>query len=329
MRLGLLSTARINHKLVAGARHADGIEVLAIGSRELARAQEQAHALGIPRAHGSYEALLADPDIDAVYIALPNSQHVQWSLRALQAGRHVLCEKPLSRHPHELARTFDAAESSGLVLAEGFMWRHHPQARRLQELLGEIGQLRLIRASFSFLLERAGDVRLSGALDGGALMDVGCYCVSAARRLAGEPLTVSAQQVRGGGKGDGEVGDEVDVRLTGLLRFPGDVLATIDCGFDLAARDELEVSGTHGVLRLDDPWHSREPGIELRRPDGSIERIAVEPLDPYACELQDFAAAVAGERPPRWGREDALAQARAIAALYASAEANQPTEVEP
>jgi predicted dehydrogenase len=318
MRLGLLSTARINELLVAGARQVPGIDVVAIGSRDRARAEAQAHALDIPRAHDSYEALLADPDVDAVYVALPNSMHVEWSLRALQAGRHVLCEKPMSRHPDDVARAFDAAERGGLVLAEGFMWRHHPQARRLIELLEQIGDLRLVRASFSFLLERPGDLRLSGALEGGALMDVGCYCVSAARLLAGEPLAVSAQQVRGG---------DVDMRLTGLLRFPGDVLATIDCGFDLAARDELEVTGTHGVLWLDDPWHSRNPAIELRRADGSVERIAVEQLDPYACELQDFAAAVAGERAPRYGREDAIAQARAIAALYTSAETNQPTEV--
>ncbi|MGD0452477.1 MAG: Gfo/Idh/MocA family oxidoreductase [Solirubrobacteraceae bacterium] len=320
MRLGLLSTARINELLVAGAQQVSGVEVVAIGSRDRARADAQAHALGVPRAHGSYEALLADPDVDAVYIALPNSLHVEWSLRALAAGRHVLCEKPLSRHPADVERAFDAAEQGGLVLAEGFMWRHHPQARRLLELLDEIGELRLIRASFSFLLERAGDLRLQGALDGGALMDVGCYCVSAARLLAGEPLTVSAQQVRGG--------DDVDVRLTGLLRFAGDVLATIDCGLDLAARDELEVAGTRGVLWLDDPWHARNPAIELRRADGSVETVAIEPLDPYACELQDFAAAVAGASAPRYGREDALAQARAIAALYASAEANQPTEVQ-
>ncbi|MGA2452645.1 MAG: Gfo/Idh/MocA family oxidoreductase [Solirubrobacteraceae bacterium] len=320
MRLGLLSTARINELLVAGAREVPGVEVVAIGSRDRARAEAQAQALGVPRAHASYEALLADPEIDAVYIALPNSLHVEWSLRALQAGRHVLCEKPLSRHPADVERAFDAAERGGLVLAEGFMWRHHLQARRLLELLGEIGELRLIRASFSFLLERAGDLRLQAALDGGALMDVGCYCVSAARLLAGEPLAVSAQQVRGG--------DGVDVRLTGLLRFAGDVLATIDCGLDLAARDELEVTGTRGVLWLDDPWHARSPAIELRRADGSVEHVAVEPLNPYACELQDFAATVAGEQAPRYGREDALAQARVIAALYASAEANQPTEVE-
>ncbi len=319
MRLGLLSTARINELLVAGAREVDDVEVVAIGSRDRTRAEAQAHALGIPRVHDSYEALLADRDVDAVYIALPNSLHVEWSVRALEAGRHVLCEKPLSRRPAELVRAFDAAEGRGLVLAEGFMWRHHPQAHRLLELLGDIGELRLIRASFSFLLENAADVRLQARLHGGALMDVGCYCLSAARLLAGEPLLVSAQRVLGG--------DGVDMRLTGLLRFAHDVLATIDCGLDLVPRDELEVAGTQGVIWLDDPWHARSPGIELRRPDGSVAQIAVESVNPYACELEDFAAAVTGARSPRWGREDALGQARAIAALYASAEANQTMEV--
>jgi D-xylose 1-dehydrogenase (NADP+, D-xylono-1,5-lactone-forming) len=319
MRLGLLSTAQINGLLVAGAHEADGVEVVAIGSRERRRAEAQARELGVPRAHSSYEELLADPDVDAVYVALPNSLHVEWSLRALDAGRHVLCEKPLSRHPDDVTRAFDAAERGGLVLAEGFMWRHHPQAQRLLELLEQIGELRLIRASFSFLLEGGGDVRLQEALEGGALMDVGCYCLSAARLIAGEPLAVSAQEVRGR--------DGVDIRLTALLRFGGDVLATIDCGLDLAARDELEVTGTTGVLWLDDPWHARSPAIELRRAGGPVERIAIEGSNPYACELEDFAAAVAGERAPRFGRADAVAQARAIAAVYTSAEANEPTEV--
>lgn len=320
MKLGLLSTARINELLVAGARQAD-VEVVAIGSRDLARAEEQARALGIPRAHGSYEDLIADPEVEAVYVALPNSMHVQWSLRALQEGRHVLCEKPMSRRPEDVQRAFDLAEQGGLVLAEAFMWRHHPQAQRLLELRQRVGDLRLIRASFSFLLERPGDLRLQGSLDGGALMDVGCYCVSAARLLAGEAQTVYAQQVSGA--------DGVDLRLTGMLRFPGEVLATIDCGLDMAARDELEVTGSHGVLWLDDPWHCRNPLIELRGSDGSVERIPVESRDPYACELEDFAAAVAGERPARYGREDALWQARTIAALYASAHNDQPTEVRP
>jgi predicted dehydrogenase len=263
--------------------------------------------------------VLADPEVDAIYVALPNSLHVEWSLRALQAGRHVLCEKPLSRHPEDVARVFDLAESRGLIIAEAFMWRHHPQASRLLELVEQIGELRLVRASFSFLLERPGDVRLRSDLEGGALMDVGCYCVSAARLLAGEPTSVSAQQVLGG--------DGVDVRLTGLLRFPREVLASIDCGLDLAARDELEVVGRNGVLWIDDPWHSRDPVIELRLPDGSPQQIEVDRVDPYACELEDLAAAIAGERPARWGREDALGQSRAIAALYRSAETGGEIEV--
>ncbi len=318
MRLGLLSTARINELLVAGAQEADAVEVVAIASREQGRAEAQAQALGVPSVHGSYEGLLADPEVEAVYIALPNSLHAEWSVRALEAGKHVLCEKPLSRHPEEVERAFDVASRSGLVLAEAFMWRHHPQAQRLRELLEQIGEPRLIRASFSFPLEDPRDIRLSAALDGGALMDVGCYCVSAVRLLGGEPVAVQAQQVLGG--------DGVDVRLAAVLRLPGDVLATIDCGLDLAARDELEVAGTDGVIWLDDPWHSRSPVIELRRSDG-VERIEIERRDPYACELEDFAAAVAGEREPRFDREDAVAQARAIAALYASAEANEPREV--
>src|SRR5271165_2154819 len=126
MRLGLLSTARINEQLVAGARQVGGVEVVAIGSRDRARAEAEAQKLGIPRAHGSYEELLADPEVEAVYVALPNSLHLEWSRRALEAGRHVLCEKPMSAHPEEVGRAFDVAEGRGLVLAEAFMWRHHP-----------------------------------------------------------------------------------------------------------------------------------------------------------------------------------------------------------
>ena len=310
LRLGLLSTARINAKLVAGAREVDEVEVVVTGSRDLARAEEHARALGVPRAVGSYEAVLADPEVDAVYIALPNAGHVPWSIRALEAGKHVLCEKPLSPRPHEVEAAFDAADRAGLVLAEAFMWRHHPQTARLVELLPEIGTVRVVRAAFSFPIADDGDVRLSADLDGGALMDVGCYCVSGARLVAGEPFEVSALQVSG---------DEVDVRLAATLRFAGDVLAHFDCGFDMVDSDALEVVGDGGSLFLDDPWHSGTPVIELRRPDGSVETVEIETADPYACELRDFAAAVAGERPAVLGRDDALGQARAIAALYESA----------
>jgi D-xylose 1-dehydrogenase (NADP+, D-xylono-1,5-lactone-forming) len=314
VRLGLLSTARINRLLVAGAREASAIDVVAIGSRDLDRARAQAEELDVPAVYGSYQEVLAAPDVDAVYVALPNSMHVEWSIRALEAGKHVLCEKPMSRYPDEVERAFDAAERAGRVLIEAFMWRHHPQARRLGSLLEEVGP-RLIRAAFSFNLDPAPDLRLESELDGGALMDVGCYCVSAARLVAGEPVAVAAQQVVGS--------SGVDVRLAGTMLFGGDLLAVFDCGFDVSGRDELEVVGTEAALFLDDPWHSRRPGIEVRRAGREPERVDVPALDPYACELEDFAAAVAGERPPPYGRADALGQARAIAALYESAESGR------
>jgi D-xylose 1-dehydrogenase (NADP+, D-xylono-1,5-lactone-forming) len=312
IRIGLLSSANINAKLVAGARATDAAEVVAVASRELARAQAQADELGIPRALGSYDDLLADPGVDVVYVPLPNSMHVEWSVRALEAGKHVLCEKPLTRRPQEAERAFEAAERAGLVLMEAFMWRHHPQAVRLLELLPEVGSLRLVRAAFSFPTPAPDNVRLSTDLDGGALMDVGCYCVSGARLVTGaEPERCAAEQVLGG--------DGVDVGFAATMRFPGDVLAHFDCGMNMTRRDELEVVGEDGALFLDDPWHSRSPGIEVRREDGSTERVEIEAADPFACELEELAAVVAGEREPRFGREDAVAQARAIEALYEAA----------
>jgi D-xylose 1-dehydrogenase (NADP+, D-xylono-1,5-lactone-forming) len=312
MRLGLLSTADINRKLVAGARLVDEVDVVAVASRSLDRASEHAAELGVPRALGSYEELLADPEVEAVYISLPNSMHVDWSVRALEAGKHVLCEKPMARSVEPVERAFDAADAAGRVLAEAFMWRHHPQADRLVELLPRVGALRVVRVQFSFALDSldpASNIRLSGELEGGALMDVGCYCVSAARLVAGEPVAVTGQQVVG----------EVDIRFTGTMAMPGDVLAHFDCAVDTADRAELEVVGSDGALLLRDPFHSNEPVIEVRGVDGSVERVEAEGDNPYAYELRDFAAAVAGERPPRLGRDDAVGQARAIAALYESA----------
>jgi predicted dehydrogenase len=316
VKWGVISTARINDKFLAGARESDQLEVVAVASREQASADRYAHANRIPRAHGSYEALLADPEIEAVYISLPNSMHVEWSIRALQAGKHVLCEKPLSRRASDVKAAFDAAERADRLLMEAFMYRHNPQTARLVELLrqGTVGRVRLIRAAFSFFTDDPANVRLSTALDGGALMDVGCYCVSGARLVAGEPEYVSGQQVLGG--------DGVDVTFTGTMRFPGDVLAQFDAGLVLAPRDELEVVGEEGSLFLDDPWHCRQPLIELRR-DGEVERIEAPIGNSYRLQAENFTAAIRGEQPTLLGRADALGQARALQALYAAAESGQ------
>jgi predicted dehydrogenase len=320
VRVGFLSTARINDALLTGARETDTVEVVAVASRDAARAEAYARERGIGRAHRSYDALLADDDVEAVYVSLPNSLHHEWTLRALAAGKHVLCEKPYTRRPAEVDEAFDAAERAGLVLAEAFMWRHHPQAERFRELVagGAVGELRLVRAAFSFLLTRAGDVRLDPGLDGGALMDVGCYCVSGARLLAGEPARASGEQVVRGG---------VDVRFAGTLAFAGGVLAHFDCGFDLPGRAELAAVGSAGELRLDDPWLARTEGIELRRPDGRVERLEVERANRYTAQWDDFAAAVRGERQPLLGRADALGQARAIDALYRAAAERRTIDV--
>jgi D-xylose 1-dehydrogenase (NADP+, D-xylono-1,5-lactone-forming) len=310
LRLGLLSTANINRKLLGGVRDADSVEVVAVASRDRERAEAYAAEHGLARAHGSYEALLADAEVDAVYIPLPNSLHVPWSIRALQAGKHVLCEKPLTRRPEEAQAAFDAADRAGRVLAEAFMWRHHPQAHRLRELVRDrtVGQVRLLRATFCFELVGAGrpeDVRLQRELDGGGLMDVGCYCVSALRLLCGEPDRIRAEQVERAG---------VDGRFAGVLRFPGDVLGMFDCGFDVPPRGVIEVVGEGGTLVAEDPWHGLAPRLTR---DG--EEIPVQAANPYRLELEDLSAAIRTGGDPRLGRADAVGQARAIEALYAAA----------
>jgi len=317
MRWGLLSTANINGAILEGARGTSEATVVAVASRDRSRAERYAGEHGIERAHGSYEALLEDPEVEAVYNPLPNSMHVPWSVRALEAGKHVLCEKPLTRRLGEAEEAFAAAERAGRVLEEAFMWRHHPQTRRLRQLLdeGAIGRLRLVRASFSFPLQDPADIRMQAALDGGSLMDVGCYCLSGARLVAGaEPERVYGEQVLGG--------DGVDVAFSGVLRFPDDVVGQFDCGFAVGQRHDLEAIGEEGSLFLGDPWHGRTPVIELER-DGEVERIEVEPADPYTHELEDFARAARREAPTLLGAPDALAQARAVEALYASAESGR------
>jgi D-xylose 1-dehydrogenase (NADP+, D-xylono-1,5-lactone-forming) len=309
---GIMSTARINLKFLAGARQAENVALAAVASRDRAHAERFASEQGIARAHGSYDALLADPDVEVVYIPLPNSLHIEWSTRALQAGKHVLCEKPLSRRADEVRAVFDVAEREGRVLMEGFMFRHNPQTRRVIALLqeGALGRVRMISSTFSFATWNEGDVRLSAGLDGGALMDVGCYCVSASRLIGGEPERVSAEQAVGG--------DGVDVAFAATMRLPGELLAHFDAGLALDARDRLEIVGEQGSVLLEDPWHCRTPVIELRR-GGEVQRIEVERVDSYRLEAENMSAAVRGEGEPLLGREDALGQARTIEALYEAA----------
>ena len=312
VRWGIVSTAHINEKVIPGAREADGVELVAGGSRDRARGEAFAARFGIDRVHDSYDGLLADPDVEAVYIPLPNSLHVPWAVRALEAGKHVLCEKPLTRRVADAEAAFAAAERAGRVLMEGFMWRYHPQTEALVRVAREIAPLRIVRAAFGFPLPPdPSNVRWLADLDGGALMDVGCYCVSALRLLAGEPERVSAEAVA--------APSGVDVRFAGVLRLPGDVLGQIDCGLDVPPRGGIYVVGEGGTAIAEDPWHGVTPRLTLMRPGSEPEEIPVEAVNPYRLELEDVSAAIRDGRRPRLGRDDALGQARTIAALYESA----------
>jgi D-xylose 1-dehydrogenase (NADP+, D-xylono-1,5-lactone-forming) len=319
MRLGIVSTADINRKVIPGAHASDKIDLIGVASRDQARAEEYAKEWDIPRAYGSYEALLEDPDVDAVYISLPNTMHREWSIRSVEAGKHVICEKPFSKRPDDVEASFDAAEAAGRLLTEAFMYRHNPQTAKLVDLVrdGAIGELRVVRSAFSYSLYDTENIRLRTDVDGGSLMDVGCYCVSGSRLLAGEPESVHGQAYVGP--------SGTDWVFTGAMRFPGDVHALFDCGTCLPERDELEAIGTEGSLFLDDPWHATEPVLELRR-DGGVERIELEHVDSYRLELENLADAIAGDAPLLLGRDDALGQARAIDALFRSAELGTSTK---
>ena len=308
----MLSTARINDAILQGARQSGGVEVTAVASRDVVRALAYAQEHDIEKAHGSYAELLADPGVDAIYISLPNAMHVEWSIRALEAGLHVLCEKPLGRVASEVERAFDAADRADRLLSEAFMWRHNPQTARLRDVVGSgaIGTLRQIRAAFSFTLHDEQNVRLRSDVDGGALMDVGCYCVSGSRLLAGEPESVFGTQLIG------RTG--VDVRFNGLLRFPEGVTAQFDCGFDVPAESRLEAIGSEGSVLVLDPWLARRPGFEVRRGD-QTEWVDVEPANSYRLELENLGDSMRGQAELLLARDDAVAQARTIEALYRSA----------
>jgi len=314
MRLGLLSTANINRAILAGAARTGRVDVVAVASRDAGRADAYAAEHGIATAHGSYEALLADPDVDAVYISLPNGLHHEWTMHALAAGKHVLCEKPYTRHPHEAEEAFAVADAAGLVLAEAFMYRHHPQTATVARLVvdGAIGRLCAVKATFTFPLRDLSDVRALPELDGGALMDVGCYCVSGIRLLAGEPEHVRGEQVTGT--------TGIDMAFHGTLRCAEDVVGQFEAAFRSPQRQSLEAVGEDGVLLVEAPWRVDWGGSVTLRRDGATELVEVDEADAYTLELENLADAIEGRAPALLGRADAVGQARAIEALYRSAE---------
>ena len=306
VRWGILGPGRIASRLMHDADRAANFQVVAVGSRSRDRAVEFASRFRIGRIHGSYESLLADPEVDAIYIAVPNSLHHAITMLALAAGKHVLSEKPYSRHPDKVIEAFDAAEAAGLLLMEALMWRHSPQAQRFMELLPEVGKLQSIRSTFAFVMTTRRDPRLEPGLDGGALMDAGCYAISGSRLLAGaEPVRVFGEQTTGR--------SGVDEVFSGMLRFPSGLVAEIVTGFTSVQRS-LEAVGSEGTIVSRDPWLGEFGGIEL---NGRPEPVAQD--NAYRLEMENLSAAILGRGQPLLGRADALGQARTIDALLRSA----------
>ena len=318
LRWGLLSTARINRAVIPAIRGSDRHELRAVASRTPATAEEYAREWNIPRHYGSYSELLADTDVDAIYNPLPNALHAEWTIKACQAGKHVLCEKPLALTAAEADAIAAAAGRAGVRVMEAFMYRHHPQTLQLKALVdgGAIGRLTLVRGAFTFALSRPGDVRLVAALGGGSLWDVGCYPVSMSRFLAGrEPRVVAGvQRLHASG---------IDEAFYGSLDF-GDVHAQFDCGFCAPFRTHLEVVGTTGAIAVSAPF---KPGLEetmVVTRDGQTETVPVtgEPL--YSGQIENFADAVLLGRPQRIPLSDSRANVAAITALYEAARSGRP-----
>jgi xylose dehydrogenase (NAD/NADP) len=318
LRWGLLGTARINRALIPAIRASARSRLIGVASRTADRASAYAAEWGIDIAYGSYEAMLADPAVDVVYVPLPNHLHVEWTLNAIAAGKHVLCEKPLALVPADVDRIAAAAAARQVTVAEAFMYRHHPLTARVVSLVreGAIGRLSTIRGAFTFVLSRPNDVRLVPEWGGGSLWDVGCYPVSYARLLtAGEPISVTAQAVRH------DTG--IDMAMAATLLFPNGVIAAIDCGFGAHFRTSIEVAGGDAVMTIDTPF---KPGAaaEIRLVRGEAREtlvVAGEPL--YLGEVQDIEAAVLDGRPPLVSLADSRGTVAALVAIHHAARSGQ------
>jgi predicted dehydrogenase len=319
LRWGLLGTAHINRRVIPAMRAARRSELLAVASRDATRAATYAREWNIGTVHASYEALLHDRNIDAVYIPLPNTLHVEWTLRALDAGKHVLCEKPLALVPEDIDRIAAVARARSLVVAEAFMYRHEPIVSALLEMVrgGVIGSPWLIAAGFTYMQSRTPDVRLDPQLGGGSLWDVGCYAVSVVRLLAGtEPVSAAGFATLGT--------SGVDEAFTGVLRFGGHLTATVHSSFRADYRTWLEVSGTHGSLRVDNPFRPAAlEHIDVQRGD-ERRRIAIDGSSAlFVREVDDFVAAALDGKAPVVSIAESRGNAATLAALHRSAQSGR------
>jgi len=314
LRWGLLSTARINRALLGPLRSSRRNRLLAVASRDQAKAERYARERKIPRAYGSYEALLADPEVDVIYNPLPNHLHAEWTIRAVEAGKNVLCEKPLALSTQEVDAISSAAQKYGRVVAEAFMYRSHVQTSKVRDIVqsGKLGRIRMVRGSFTFHLDNPGDYRLDPRMGGGSLWDVGCYPLSFTRAVLGvEPLEVFGYQV------SGPTG--IDVSFAAQLKLPGEVLAQLDCSFVTPYHVFMEIVGEEGTVVVPVPFNPGANGAVFLARKEKHERITVKGTAPYVSEVEDMADAILLGRAPCVNLADSRANVEAILALFESA----------
>jgi predicted dehydrogenase len=323
VRWGILGAAAIaRNKVIPAMQRCAASEVLGLASRDPERARATATELGIPRAYGSYEALLEDPDIEAVYIPLPNDLHVPWSIRAAERGKHVLCEKPIALSAAEARQLIPVRDRTGVVIAEAFMVRMHPQWLAARELVatGRIGELRQVSGHLSYYRRDPGDIRSHVEWGGGALMDVGCYAVMLSRWLLGdEPSEVVAMLDR-----DPELG--IDRLTSAMLHFPSGH-ATFTCGSQLVRYQRVHLLGTRGRIEVEIPLNSPpDRGCRIIIDDGrdtfggGVEVVTLPIVDQYTVQAEHFSRAVRGVAPFPVTLEDSIANMAVIDALFRSAE---------
>jgi len=325
LRWGILSTADIaRKKVVPGMRKAKRCTIVAIASREAGRAEAVGLELGIPHAHASYEALLADPEVDAVYIPLPNHLHAEWSIAAARAGKHVLCEKPLALTADDAQRMIDVADAEGVTLMEAFMYRLHPSWQAVAELVAsdEIGRLVSVQSWFSYFNDDATNIRNIREVGGGALFDIGCYSVNLSRLLFdAEPRHVSAALMRDPATG-------VDVLTSAILTFDSGI-ATFTCSTRAEDDQRVHIYGTTGRISIGIPFNippDRPTEVYVTAggdppvaPDTRV--LTFEVADPYTVEAERFAAAVLDGRPAPVPPNDGVANLRVIERIFEAAEA--------
>lgn len=322
LRWGLLSTARINRLIIPAVRASARSEVTTVASRSLDTGCAYATEWKIPRVHGTYEALLDDPDVDVIYIPLPNSLHVEWTIRALEAGKHVLCEKPLALDVEDVDRIAGAVARTGRVATEGFMYRHQPLTHAVEAVVrsGRLGAVRSVKGAFTFPLTRQGDVRLDPALGGGSLWDVGCYPVSYSCMLAGAPPreVFGWQQTSSTG---------IDLEFSGMMRFADGSVVQFDCGFVGPFRAEMEVVGRDATLRVERPFRTDELSRLILTVGDAREELSFAAAPPFSGEIADMEAAVLDRRPPRVSLSESRRTIGTLRALYESARTGRAVQL--